>query len=125
MERRGSSQGELPLFPLVHWHQIGLLFGELPTGVAEASDPPPVSVCPFFFGPAELFAFVLWEGNNLKIAQPFTYMAGHHMAGVVIAVQSPRTAALSLVEVTAQVDARLDDCVAARALQFPLAQLCA
>ena len=50
---------------------------------------------------------------------------------MVIAVQSPSTIALatldalSLVEVTAEVDARFDDCVAARALQFPLAQLCA
>jgi hypothetical protein len=50
---------------------------------------------------------------------------------MVIAVQSPRTISLStldglsLVEVTAEVAARLDDCVAARALQFPLAQLCA
>ena len=53
------------------------------------------------------------------------------MTGMVIAVQSPRTTALTtldglnLVEVTAEVDARLADCVAAGALQFPLAQLCA
>ena len=53
------------------------------------------------------------------------------MTGMVIAVQSPRTISLStfdglsLVEVTAEVAARLHDCVAARALQFPLAQLCA
>ena len=54
-----------------------------------------------------------------------------HMTGMVIAVQSPRTTALTtldglnLVEVTAEVDARLDDCVPAGALKFPLAQLCA
>ena len=53
------------------------------------------------------------------------------MTGMVIAVQSPRTTALAtldglnLVEVTAEVDARLDDCVPAGALKFPLAQLCA
>ena len=53
------------------------------------------------------------------------------MTGMVIAVQSPRTTAfptldgLSLVEVTAEVAARLNDCVAAGALQLPLAQLCA
>ena len=99
--------------------------------MAETSDQPPISVRPLFFGPADRFACVLWEGNNLKIAQPFTYLARHYVTGMVIAVQSPRTAALttldglSLVEVTALVDARLDDCVAARALQFPLAQLCA
>lgn len=93
--------------------------------MAETSDPPPISVRPLFFGPADRFACVLWEGNNLKIAQPFTYLARHYVTVMVIAVQSPRTAALSLVEVTAQVDARLGDCVAARALQFPLAQLCA
>ena len=99
--------------------------------MAEASDPPPVSVRPFFFGPAELFAFVLWEGNNLKIAQTLTDLAGNHMTGMVIAVQSPRTISLStldglsLVEVTAEVAARLDVCVVAKALQFPLPQLCA
>ena len=52
------------------------------------------------------------------------------MTGMVVAVQSPRTVApialdgISLVEVTAEVGALLDDCVAARAPQFPLAQLC-
>ena len=44
--------------------------------MAETTDPPPISVRPLFFGPADRFAFVLWEGDNLKVAQAFTDLAG-------------------------------------------------